>query len=109
LDRRRFLRYVGAGLVAAAGAGAGYYLYSKQPGYAPTQTATATIPKGWESASTYLRNNPPVISRIDVRPKYINPTTETTMRFTHSSHDPDNDPLSTSFSSVREEFLKSWV
>jgi len=95
LGRRRFLKYVGAGLVTATAAGAGYYLYSKQPRYAPSQIATVTIPKGWESASTYLRNNPPVISRIDVKPKYINPTTEITIRFTHSSYDPDNDPLST--------------
>jgi len=93
VSRRSFVKYVGAGLVAATAAGAGYYFYGRQP--SPTRTETATIPKGWESATTYLRNNPPVISEIDVKPKYINPTTETIMRFSHSSYDADNDPLST--------------
>jgi len=92
-DRRKFLKYIGAGLVAATAAGAGYYFYGRQP--SPKRTETATIPKGWESATTYLRNNPPGISEMDVKPKYINPTTETTMRFSHSSYHPDNDPLST--------------
>jgi len=95
VSRRSFIKYVGAGLVAATAGGAGYYFYRRPP--SPTRTETVTIPKGWESASTYLRNNPPVISRIEVKPKYINPTTETTIRFTHSSYDPDNDPLSTTW------------
>jgi len=97
MDRRRFLRYLGAGVVAATATGAGYYLYSKPRGYPPIPTRTATIPQGWESVTTYLHNSPPVIWSIDVKPKYINPTSETTIRLSHSSSDWDNDPLLTTW------------
>jgi hypothetical protein len=52
VGRRRFLKYLGTGLAAATVAGAGYYLYGMQRGGVPSQTIT--IPKGWESATTYL-------------------------------------------------------
>lgn len=54
-DRRKFLKYIGAGLVAAAAGGAGYYLYGRQPTYSTTTTQTVTIPKGWETATTWLK------------------------------------------------------
>jgi len=43
VDRRRFLKYVGTGLVAAAAAGAGYHLYGKQRCIAPTGTLTTSL------------------------------------------------------------------
>ena len=94
-DRRKFLKYVGAGLVAATAAGAGYYLYSKQPGYARTQTVT--IPEGSETTSTNLatstkQNHPPVAS-FKSRAYYLNPTDQQTIQFTNYSYDPDGDPL----------------
>lgn len=52
VDRRKFLKYIGAGLVAATAAGAGYYFYGK-PGRPPSKTIT--IPKGWETATTWLK------------------------------------------------------
>jgi len=55
VDRRKFLKYIGAGVVAATMAGAGYYFYGRQP--SPTRTETVTIPKGWETASTWLSSS----------------------------------------------------
>jgi hypothetical protein len=55
VDRRRFLKYVGSGLVAGTIGGAGYYLYSKQAGYAPSETITTA--KGWETTSTFLTSS----------------------------------------------------
>ena len=43
MDRRRFFKYVGTGLVAAAAAGAGYLFYGKQRGAAPTGTLTTSL------------------------------------------------------------------
>jgi hypothetical protein len=54
VDRRKFLKYIGAGLVVATAAGAGYYFYGK-PGRPPSEAIT--IPKGWETASTYLTSS----------------------------------------------------
>jgi len=51
-DRRKFLKYIGAGVVAATAAGAGYYFYGK-PARPPSETIT--IPKGWETATTWLK------------------------------------------------------
>jgi len=92
LGRRRFLKYVGAGLAAAAAGGAGYYLYSKQPGYPTTPTDTVTIPEGWETASTYLENHPPV-ANFKHKPFYLDPTDQQTIQFTGNCYDVDNDPL----------------
>jgi len=43
VDRRRFLKYVGTGLVTAAAAGAGCLFYGKQRGAAPTGTLTTSL------------------------------------------------------------------
>jgi len=94
VSRRSFIKYVGAGLVAATAAGAGYYFYGRQP--SPTRIETATS-GGWESAAPHPGNNAPIIWAIEMEPKYINPTTETAIRFSHSSSDWDNDPLSTTW------------
>jgi len=42
LDRRRFLKYVGAGAVAVGGTAAGYYMGSRQLGRVSTDTVVAT-------------------------------------------------------------------
>jgi len=52
VNRRSFLKYVGTGLVAVTVTGAGYLLYTKRPGF--PSNGRMTIPKGWESASSYL-------------------------------------------------------
>jgi len=52
LDRRRFLKYVGAGAVAVGGAAAGYYVASKQPGCA--STGTVVTPSQVNSAATTI-------------------------------------------------------
>jgi hypothetical protein len=89
VGRRRFLKYVGAGLVAATAAGAGCYLYSSQRGPPPTQTTTTTqTPIVWK---------PPAISEIQVKPRYINPTPADKVEFSYLCFDTGNNPLSTTW------------
>ena len=86
VGRRRFLKYVGTGLVAATAAGAGYYLYSSQRGPPTTQTTTTTqTPIVWK---------PPAISEIQVKPRYINPTPADKVEFSYLCFDTGNNPLS---------------
>jgi len=52
IERRLFLKYVGVGAIAAAGATAGFYVASKQPGCA--STGTAVTPSQSNSAATTI-------------------------------------------------------
>ena len=92
VGRRRFLKYVGAGLVTATAAGAGYYLYTtSQRGLIPSQTE-----KG-QTAPTPSVLKPPVVSEIQVKPRYINPTPADTVEFSYGSFDTGNNPLWTTW------------
>lgn len=87
INRRRFLKYVGAGAVAAGGAATAYYLY----GIPLERKPEVPIP------TTTRINRPPVVSEIKIRPSYINPTTEYVVQFSHDSYDPDGDHLITTW------------
>jgi len=90
LNRRKFLKYVGAGAVAAGGAAAGYYLYdvgfARKPGVAvPTITQTATTV------------DYPPYADFKYKPYYLNPTDEQTVQFTNLSYDLGGDPLTSTW------------
>jgi hypothetical protein len=92
-DRRRFLKYIGAGAIAAGGAGAAYRLFMDSPRKPATIPTAAPI----TTQTTTRTNNPPVPSAIRVNPFYINPTTEHVVQLSHVSYDPDGDPLITTW------------
>jgi hypothetical protein len=83
VDRRRFLKYVGAGAVAVGGAAAAYSLYNTGLGRRPE----ITIP------TTTMRENHPPVANFMRRPYYLKPTDQQTIQFTSNCYDADNDPL----------------
>jgi hypothetical protein len=89
VDRRRFLKYIGASAVAVGGAAAAYYLYNTAIGQKPEVSIPTT--------TTTKINTPPAVSEIKIRPVYINPTTEYIVQLSHDSYDPDGDPLITTW------------
>jgi hypothetical protein len=86
LDRRRFLKYVGAGAVAAGGAAAAYYLRNAPLGREPE----ATVPTITQTATTV---DYPPYPDFKYRPYYLNPTDQQTIQFTNTSYDLGGDPL----------------
>jgi hypothetical protein len=90
LDRRRFLKYAGAGAVTVGASAAAYYVYEQPRAYSPS-TSVSTLP------STTRTNRPPVVSAIKVRPAYINPTPEYMIELSYDGHDPDGDRLTTTW------------
>ena len=88
VDRRRFLKYVGAtaGVVGASALGIDYILGSRVS--SPGQNATISS----QTMSTSKLNSPPV-ANLSFTPKYLNPTDQQTIQFANLSTDPDNDPL----------------
>ena len=79
MNRRRFLKYAGAGAVALGGAATAYYLCG------------AGLRRAIE-ARILGKNRPPVADFIR-RPFFLNPTDQQTIEFTNTSYDADNDPL----------------
>ena len=95
VDRRRFLKYIGAGAVALGGAAAGYYLYNtglerKTEVVIPT---TIMTPSTTMAPTTTMNVNHAPLATFKYRPSYLNPTDQQTIQFTNTSHDPDKDPL----------------
>jgi hypothetical protein len=86
VDRRRFLKYVGAGAIAAGGATAAYYLYNRSLGRNPEATIATT------TQTSRKVNHPPVAS-FTRKPFYLNPTDQQAIQFTSTCYDADNDPL----------------
>ena len=86
VNRRRFLKYVGAGAVAVGGAAAAYYLremgFARKPEVvAPTITQKATT-------ADY-----PPYPDFKYKPYYLCPTDQQTVQFTNLSYDLGGDPL----------------
>jgi hypothetical protein len=92
LGRRRFLKYVGAGAVAVAGAVTGYYLHSTGLG----EKREVTIPISTQTATSIKVNHPPVAA-FKYKPHYVNPTDQQAIQFTNTSYDPDGDPLTSTW------------
>jgi len=88
VGRRRFLKYLGAGAIAVAGAGSAYYLYNTSL----RQKSEVTTPTTALTASSTRQNYPP-IANFRYEPRYINPTDQQMVQFTNLSEDPDGDPL----------------
>jgi hypothetical protein len=82
VNRRRFLRYVGAGAIVAAGATAGYCLY--RPGLGQKEEVT--------TATSTTVDYPPYPD-FKYKPYYLNPTDQQTIQFTNTSYDLGGDPL----------------
>lgn len=99
VDRRRFLKYVGAGIAGVAAAGAGYYLYDRQRAYIPATSQATTVTSASQATiiTSMKINSPPVVSGIRVKPEWINPTSEYTVELSYDGYDPDNDPLNTTW------------
>ena len=86
VDRRRFVKYVGAAAIAVGGAAAGYYLYDiglarKTEVAAPTVTQTATTV------------DYPPYADFKYKPYYLCPTDQQTIEFTNMSYDLGGEPL----------------
>jgi hypothetical protein len=88
VDRRRFLRYVGAGAIAVGAAGAGYYLHDTGLG----RKAEVTIPTATVNPTTSKFNHPP-LADFSYKPHHLDPTDQQTVYFTNQSTDLDGDPL----------------
>jgi hypothetical protein len=86
VDRRRFLKYAGAGAAAVGGAVAAYYLY--EMGFArKTEVAAPTVT---QTATTV---DYPPYADFKYKPYYLCPTDEQTVWFTNMSYDLGGDPL----------------
>ena len=86
VDRRRFLKHIGAGVALVGAATVGYYLYDKglarRTGVAvPTITQTGTTV------------DYPPYADFKYKPCYLNPTDQQTIQFTNMSYDLGGDPL----------------
>jgi hypothetical protein len=86
LGRRRFLKYVGAGAVAAGGAATAYYLRNAPLGREPE----VTIPTVTEAAT--MVDYPPYAD-FKWKPYYLNPTDQQAIQFTNMSYDLGGDLL----------------
>lgn len=86
VGRRRFLKYVGAGAVAAGGAVAAYCLRNASLGREP-EVAASTVT---QTATTV---DYPPYADFKWKPYYLNPTDQQTIQFTNTSYDLDGDPL----------------
>ena len=73
VGRRRFLKYIGAGVAAATVAGFGYY---------------ATTPTSTQTASTQSIPLSPTAD-FDYKPRWINPTSADRIYFLNKSRNPD--------------------
>lgn len=86
VGRRRFLKYIGAGAVAAGGAAAAYYLGNTRVDRGPEVTvATVT-----QAATTV---DYPPYADFRYKPYFLNPTDQQTIEFTNMSYDLGGDPL----------------
>jgi len=84
VDRRRFLKYLGAGAAVAGVAAGAYELYSAGLGR-KAEVVIQTITRV---------NHPPMIGGLgEFEPKYLNPTTAQVIKRAIEFYDVDNDPL----------------
>jgi hypothetical protein len=92
VDRRRFLKYIGAGAIAVGGVTAGHYLYNSGLGQKPRVTipTTSAITPITETAT--MLDYPPYAD-FRYKPFYLCPTEQQTIEFTNTSYDLDGDPL----------------
>jgi len=90
VNRRRFLKYVGAGAVAVGGAAA-YYLHNTS-----LRNPEVTIPTTATTTTSTNQNHPPV-ANFKYKPYYLDPTDQQTIKFTSNCYDADNDPLTYSW------------
>lgn len=88
MNRRRFLKYAAGAAFAAVAAAGGYDLSANKPTTSITTNPTMTSTRA---------NSAPMVSEIEVKPRYINPTSECVVQFSHDSYDPDGDPLKTTW------------
>ena len=86
MDRRRFLKYVGAGAVAAGGAATAYYLRKASLGREPE----VNVPTVAQTATTV---DYPPYADFKWKPYYLNPTDQQTIQLTNASYDLGGDPL----------------
>jgi hypothetical protein len=92
-SRRRFIKYGAGVILTAATAGSIYELLSNIPGSNGKTTSTTAS----ETASTSKQIYDPLISSLDMYPKYIDPTDAYDIIFTQKSSDPQSLPLSYSW------------
>ena len=90
MDRRRFLKYAGAGAVTVGASAAAYYLYNMGFG----RNVEVTIPsaaKTEPTASTRVNHSP--VANFKYKPYYLDPTDKQTIHFASYCYDADFDPL----------------
>ena len=89
LNRRCFLKYVGATCVVVGASALGLdYVLGPRPSLLNQRSTTIAS----QTTSTSKYNNPPV-ANFRYKPLYLYPTDEQTLQFTNLSWDLDNDPL----------------
>jgi len=90
MNRRRFLKYLGAGATLVGVAASGYYIYNARLGRNPGVTIPTT-------AHTSTIVDYPPYADFKWKPHYLNPTDQQIVQFMNTSYDLGGDPLTSTW------------